>query len=103
MSCFLPKRIAACVAAWLAIAAGAVLAADPQWAATLKPEVNPELVDLPDDTWKLMQPQGDKFDHPKGEVGLVNDEKVGGVVYFGGCSARPDSICTTWSTTRRTR
>ena len=38
------------------------------WIAQLKPQVNPELADLPDNTWKLMKPKGDTFDHPKTEV-----------------------------------
>jgi len=58
-----------------------------EWTAKLRPEVNPDLEDLPADTWKLMRPKGDAFDHPKTEVGLVYDERVGGVVYFGGCSS----------------
>jgi hypothetical protein len=57
------------------------------WVAKLAPEVNPDLKDLPDDTWKLLRPKGDAFDHPKTEVGLVYDEKLGAVVYFAGCSA----------------
>lgn len=57
------------------------------WTSQLKPQVNPELADLPDDTWKLMKPKGDVFNHPKTEVGLVYDEGIGGVVYFAGCSA----------------
>lgn len=63
------------------------LFAQADWTTKLKPEVNLDLKDLPDDTWKLMQPQGDTFTHPKTEVGLVYDELVGGVLYFGGCSA----------------
>lgn len=63
------------------------LPAQADWLAKLKAEVNPELKDLPDDTWKLMKHQGDNFDHPKTEVGLVYDEQLGGVIYFAGCSA----------------
>jgi len=63
-----------------------VSAAEPPWTAQLKPQVNAELVDLPDNTWKLLTPKGDTFDHPKTEVGLVYDEGIGGVIYFGGCS-----------------
>src|ERR1700734_3180146 len=58
-----------------------------EWATQLKPAVNPDLADLPDNTWKLMKPKGDAFTHPKTEVGLVFDEKNGCVVYFGGCSS----------------
>jgi hypothetical protein len=58
-----------------------------EWVAKLKPEVNSDLKDLPDNTWKLLKPKGDTFDHPKTEVGLVYDENLGGVVYFAGCSA----------------
>jgi len=59
---------------------------DPGWTAQLKPEVNPDLAGLGDNTWKLMPHKGDAFDHPKTEVGLVYDEDVGCVVYFAGCS-----------------
>jgi hypothetical protein len=47
-----------------------------KWTATLKPKVNPALTALPNNTWKLMHPNGDTFDHPKTEVGLVYDEQV---------------------------
>src|ERR1700752_2741678 len=57
------------------------------WAAQLRPAVNPDLADLPDNTWRLLKPRGDVFSHPKTEVGLVYDEKTGCVVYFGGCSS----------------
>jgi hypothetical protein len=57
-----------------------------KWTAALKPQVNPDLAKLPDNTWKLMKPRGDSFNHPKTEVGLVYDEGIGGVIYFGGCS-----------------
>ena len=66
---------------------GSCLASADDWVAKLKPQVNPDLKDLPDNTWKLMRPKGDTFNHPKTEVGLVYDEQLGGVVYFGGCSA----------------
>jgi hypothetical protein len=69
------------------LAANKARAQDASWLAQLKPQVNPDLVNLPDNTWKLMQPKGDTFDHPKTEVGLVYDEGLGGVIYFGGCSA----------------
>ncbi len=69
------------------LTASARLPAQADWLAKLEPKVNPQLTDLPDNTWKLLQPQGDTFDHPKTEVGLVYDEQVGGVVYFAGCSA----------------
>jgi len=58
-----------------------------EWVAQLKPAVNPDLVDLPDNTWKLLKPKGDAFTHPKTEVGLVYDDKNGCVIYFGGCSS----------------
>jgi hypothetical protein len=65
-----------------------------KWVAALKPQVNPDLAKLPEDTWKLMKPKGDEFNHPKTEVGLVYDEALGGVIYFGGCS---QGYCnTTW-------
>ncbi len=67
------------------------LVAQPQaildWTAQLKPAVNPDLADLPDNTWKMLKPKGDSFTHPKTEVGLVYDEKTGCVIYFGGCSS----------------
>jgi hypothetical protein len=63
------------------------LSAADEWLANLKPAVNADLVDLPDDSCKLMRPKGDDFNHPKTEVGLVYDEKLGGVVYFAGCSS----------------
>lgn len=82
------------VAALVGLLAGVAAAGPPDkpvppadWVAKLKPEVNPDLKDLPDNTWRLLKPAGDTFDHPKTEVGLVYDEKVGGVVYFAGCSA----------------
>lgn len=56
------------------------------WTASLKPALNPELAGLPDNTWRLMKPQGDPFKHPKTEVGLVYDEAHGCVIYFAGCS-----------------
>jgi hypothetical protein len=59
----------------------------PAWTADLKPQVNADLADLADNTWKWVRTQGDAFNHPKTEVGLVYDEGLGGVVYFGGCSA----------------
>jgi hypothetical protein len=62
-------------------------AQDAGWVAQLKPLQNPELQQLPANRWKLMQPKGDAFNHPKTEVGLVYDEQIGGVVYFGGCSS----------------
>jgi hypothetical protein len=71
----------------LLLAASPRLQAQADWVAKLKPEVNPDLQDLPANTWKRLQPKGDAFDHPKTEVGLVYDEQVGVVVYFGGCSA----------------
>jgi hypothetical protein len=81
------KSLAPCLAALLLLTARSPLAAQAKWVAKLKPEVNPALVGLPDNTWKLMHPKGDAFNHPKAEVGLVYDEGVGAVVYFGGCSA----------------
>jgi hypothetical protein len=75
------------LAALLLGTAGTPLAAQVEWVEKLKPQVNPDLKTLRDNTWKLMRPRGDPFNHPKTEVGLVYDEKVGGVVYFGGCSA----------------
>lgn len=57
------------------------------WVAQLKPSANPDLADLPDNTWKLMKPKGDVFNHPKTEVGLVYDTQHGCVIYFGGCSS----------------
>jgi hypothetical protein len=61
-------------------------AADKPWIETLKPQVNPALAALPDNTWKLMRPKGSAFEHPKTEVGLVYDEGLGSVIYFAGCS-----------------
>jgi hypothetical protein len=81
------KALAFCLAALFLPLAASCVAAEEDWLAGLKPQVNLELRDLPDDTWKMMKPKGDSFDHPKTEVGLVYDERVGGVVYFGGCSA----------------
>jgi hypothetical protein len=57
------------------------------WASHLKPSVNSELTNLSDNTWKLLKPTGDRFTHPKTEVGLVYDEGTGCVIYFGGCSS----------------
>jgi len=57
-----------------------------KWTAGLNPQVNPDLARLPDNTWKRMKPTGDSFSHPKTEVGLVYDEQLGSVIYFGGCS-----------------
>ncbi len=71
--------------ALLGLAAPAAEQAD--WLARLKPEADPELADLPDDTWKLRKPKGEPFNHPKTEVGLVYDEALGGMIYFAGCSA----------------
>jgi hypothetical protein len=81
------KARAFCLAALFLPLAASRLAAEADWLAGLKPQVNLELRDLPDDTWKWMKSKGDSFDHPKTEVGLVYDERLGGVVYFGGCSA----------------
>jgi hypothetical protein len=72
-----------------------VVAADEaSWLEKLKPEVNPDLVAIPDNTWKLLKPVGDPFNHPKTEVGLVYDESLGAVIYFGGCSnGYCNSVC----------
>lgn len=70
----------------LPLTASAAQAQDTAWTSQLKPQVNPDLTDLPDNTWKLLQPKGDAFNHPKTEVGLVYDEGLGAVIYFGGCS-----------------
>src|SRR3984893_4680566 len=75
------------LAAFILLAGSSRLPAQAEWTAKLKPQVNPDLKTLPDNTWKLMRPKGDTFNHPKTEVGLVYDERVGGCVYFGGCSA----------------
>ncbi len=69
------------------LAAQSLGAGPADWVAQLKPAVNPELKELPGDTWKLLRPRGDAFNHPKTEVGLVYEERLGAVVYFGGCSA----------------
>jgi hypothetical protein len=69
----------------LALPVSVARAQEAPWTTQLKPQVNPELTNLPDNTWKLMKPQGDAFNHPKTEVGLVYDEGIGGVIYFGGC------------------
>jgi hypothetical protein len=82
-------------ATWLllgmAIGTGTDVPAQPKpaldWLAQLQPAVNPDLADLPDNTWKLLKPKGDAFTHPKTEVGLVYDDRTGCVIYFGGCSA----------------
>ena len=76
-----------CLVPLLLLVAAGSLAAEKTWTAQLKPQINPDLKNLPDDTWKLLRPRGDAFNHPKTEVGLVYDDQVGGVVYFGGCSA----------------
>jgi hypothetical protein len=76
-----------CLVALMLLTSSARLIGQEGWTAKLKPEVNPDLRALPDNTWKRMQARGDVFDHPKTEVGLVYDERIGGVVYFGGCSA----------------
>ena len=73
--------------AWTAPNAFAQPKETPDWVAQLKPAVNPDLADLPDNTWRLLKPKGDAFTHPKTEVGLVYDDKQGCVIYFGGCSA----------------
>ncbi len=82
----LPHSFAALLATVAALAAGPA-PGPADWVAGLRPQVNPELRALPANTWKLMHPKGDVFDHPKAEVGLVYDEGTGAVVYFGGCSA----------------
>jgi hypothetical protein len=85
----MPKRELLLSLALLAAAPCAAPADAPplEWVAELKPAVNPELTDLGDNTWKRLTPKGDPFTHPKTEVGLVYDEKLGCVIYFGGCSA----------------
>lgn len=82
------KPILSCLAVVLLLAGSAAYAAPPQWLAQLKPEANPDLRDLPDDTWKRLEPKGDPFDHPKTEVGLVYDERLGGMP------------CASWPSTR---
>jgi hypothetical protein len=54
---------------------------------------NPDLVNLPDNTWKKMTPTFDPpgldysgFGHPHGESMLTFDENAGVAVWFGGCS-----------------
>ena len=81
------KPLTSCLIVLLFLPASPRLQAQTDWTAKLKPAPNPDLKGLADDTWKRLQPAGDRFDHPKTEVGLVYDEKLGAVVYFGGCSA----------------
>lgn len=81
------KSSRALLAGLLLLACSGRLPAQADWVARLRPEVNPDLKDLPDNTWKRLDPKGDAFDHPKTEVGLVYDEGLGAVVYFGGCSS----------------
>jgi hypothetical protein len=79
---------------WLRLALLLFLTASPRfharanWVAKLKPEIHPELKDLPNNTWKRLPPNGDTFDRPKTEVGLVYDERFGEVVCFGACYCR---------------
>jgi Leucine-rich repeat (LRR) protein len=80
------QPITSCLTALL-LAAAVPGAAQADLTAKYKPQVNPDFKDLPDNSWKRVQPSGDAFNHPKTEVGLVYDEKTGTCVYFGGCSA----------------
>jgi hypothetical protein len=57
-------------------------------------QVNPDLINLPDNTWKKMNPTFDPpglgnggFGHPHDESQITFDEAGGVVVWFGGCSA----------------
>jgi hypothetical protein len=61
--------------------------------ATGQTQVNPDLVNLPDNTWKMINcnftPQYINFggfNHPKSESSMTFDEKNGLVIWFGGCS-----------------
>src|SRR5262245_50744848 len=81
-----PSLIIGSICIWLFLPANDAWGQDASWVGQLKPQLNPELAQLPSNTWKLLQPKGDVFNHPKTEVGLVYDEGLGGVIYFGGCS-----------------
>jgi hypothetical protein len=57
-------------------------------------QMNPDLVNLPDNTWRKLNPSANPsisdyppFGHPKAESQLTFDEKNGLVIWFGGCSA----------------
>jgi hypothetical protein len=79
-------RLVVALLCWFCVPSALLADEKPSWLEKLKPQVKPDLASLPDNTWKLMKPAGEPFNHPKTEVGLVYDEALGAVIYFGGCS-----------------